>query len=79
MMLYKLVCIKLICIMNKQRFFCLLLSLGLTTSSYAQFSAGVLGGIGHLWQRQGSAVPLSGINADQPVLMDMGNMPSVKK
>ena len=59
--------------MNKQFFFFLLLMLGLLTSSYAQFSAGVMGGVGYSSQRQVSSSPdhisISGVKAVQPVPM----------
>ena len=57
--------------MNKRHFLFLSLLLFSATDSYAQFSAGVMGGVGHLWQRQVTSGPgtLIGFDAARPLLM----------
>jgi hypothetical protein len=54
--------------MMKQVLFCLSLVLTMTISSYAQFSAGVMTGVGHLSQKASSSTFI-GIDPAQPLLM----------
>lgn len=54
--------------MMNQLLFCLSLMFGLTINSYAQFSAGVMAGVGHISQKA-SSPGFIGINPAQPLLM----------